>query len=111
MAVSVTEMAIIFIFKEIFGLMKIKVRVSLSLHRFTGNKTEFECQGSTVEGILEDMRYQFPAIREILYDDEGKIRSSFSLLINGRIVKLLKNKETALKEGDEFLIMQLVAGG
>jgi sulfur-carrier protein len=91
--------------------MKIKVRIPLSLCIYTGNKTEFECIGSTVEDLLDDLDCQFPAIREVLYDEEGKIKSTFSFLVNGKIVKLLKGGKIALKEGDEFLIMQLVAGG
>lgn len=91
--------------------MNIKVRVPLSLHKLTGNKTEFECQGDTVEELLTNFNSQYPGIREILYDEEGRIRPSFSLFVNGRIIKLLKKEKIPLKDGDEILIMQLIAGG
>lgn len=91
--------------------MNIKVRVPLSLHKLTGNKTEFECQGDTVEELLTNLNSQYPGIREILYDEEGRIRPSFSLFVNGRIIKLLKKEKIPLKDGDEILIMQLIAGG
>ena len=91
--------------------MKIKVRVPLSLHKLTGNKTEFECQGNTVEELFANLNSQYPGIREILFDEEGRINNSFSLFVNGRIVRLLKNEKILLKDRDEILIMQLVAGG
>lgn len=91
--------------------MNIKVRVPLSLHKLTGNKTEFECQGDTIEELLTNLNSQYPGIREILYDEEGRIRPSFSLFVNGRIIKLLKKEKIPLKDGDEILIMQLIAGG
>lgn len=91
--------------------MNIKVRVPLSLHKLTGNKTEFECQGDTIEELLTNLNSQYPGIREILYDEEGKIRPSYSLFANGRIVRFSENKKISLKDGDELLIMQLVAGG
>jgi len=91
--------------------MKIKVRVPLSIHKLTGNKTEFECQGDTVEELFANLNSQYPAIIEILFDKEGRIRPPFSLFVNSRIVKFLKKKKIPLKDGDEILIMQLVAGG
>jgi molybdopterin synthase sulfur carrier subunit len=91
--------------------MKIKVRIPLSFHKLTGNKTEFECQGNTVEELLNNMENQYPGIREILWDKEGQINSSLSLFLNGSIVRFCKSESILLKEGDEILIMQLVAGG
>jgi molybdopterin synthase sulfur carrier subunit len=91
--------------------MNIKVRVPLSLHKFTGNKTDFECQGETVEKLLTNMNCQYPGIKEILYDEEGSLRPPFSVFVNGKSVRFLKNEEILLKDGDEILIMQLVAGG
>lgn len=91
--------------------MDITVRIPLSLEKFTGNKTEFECQGETVEKLLANLNSEYPGIKENLYDEEGKFRPSFSLFVNGRIVRSFKTKKLLLKEGDEILIMQLVAGG
>jgi len=91
--------------------MNIKVRVPPSLHEITRNRTEFVCQGDTVEELLANLNSQYPGIGEILWDEEGRINQSFSLFINGRNVKLIRKEEIPLKEGDEILIMQLVAGG
>jgi sulfur-carrier protein len=91
--------------------MNIKVRVPLSLHKLTGNKTEFECQGDTVEELLVNLNNQYHGIREILWDEEGRINNSFSLFVNGRSVRFIKNEKIRLKERDEILIMQLLAGG
>lgn len=90
--------------------MKIKVRVPLSLHRFTGNQTEFECMGRNLDELLNDMTFRFPELKEQIFDDEGTIRSSFSFLLNGKFV-IRGNYEITLNDGDEFMIMQLVAGG
>jgi molybdopterin converting factor small subunit len=91
--------------------MSIKVRVPLSLHKFTGNKTEFECQGDTIEELFTNLNNQYNGIREILYDDDGRLRSSYSLFVNGRSVRYLKKEKVQLKDGDVILIMQLIAGG
>jgi len=91
--------------------MNIKVRVPLSLHKLTGNKTEFECKGDTVKDLLANLNSKYPGIKEIIYDKEGRIKPSFSVFVNGKSVRFLKNEKIFLKDGDEVLIMQLVAGG
>jgi molybdopterin converting factor small subunit len=91
--------------------MNINVRVPLSLQNITGNKTDFECQGDTLEELLSNLKRLFPEIKEVLFDKEGKIKSSFCLIVNGKNVKLFNKEIIPLNIGDEVLIMQLVAGG
>ena len=91
--------------------MNIKVRVPLSFQRFTGNKAEFECHGDTVEELMANLNNQYHGIKEMLYDEEGRIRPSFSLFVNGKMVRMVKKERISLKDGDEILIMQLIAGG
>ncbi len=91
--------------------MNIKVRIPLSFHSFTRNKTEFECHGDTVEELLTNLNSQYHGIKEMLYDKEGRMRPSFSLFVNGKIVRIIRNEKILLKDGDEILIMQLIAGG
>ena len=91
--------------------MNIKVRVPLSFEKFTGNKTEFECHGDTVEELLANLNSHYLGVKEMLFDEEGRIRTSFSLFLNGKIVRIIKEEKILLNEGDEILIMQLIAGG
>jgi sulfur carrier protein ThiS len=91
--------------------MNIKVRVPLSFQRFTGNKAEFECHGNTVEELLANITNQYHGIQEMLYDEESRIRPSLSLFVNGKIIGNTKKEKISLKEGDDILIMQLIAGG
>jgi sulfur-carrier protein len=91
--------------------MNLKVRVPLSFQRFTGNKTEFESHGDTVEELLANITNQYHGIQEMLYDKEGRISTALSFFVNGKIIRLTEKEKKTLKEGDEILIMQLIAGG
>jgi sulfur-carrier protein len=91
--------------------MNVKVRVPLSFQRFTRDKAEFECHGVTLEELLANLVNQYHGIKEMLYDDEGSIRPSLRLFVNGKIVRIIKKEELLLKNGDEIVIMQLIAGG
>jgi sulfur-carrier protein len=91
--------------------MKIKVRVPLSFQIFTGNKAEFESSGESVEELLANITNQYPGIQEMLYDEEGRVSSALSMFLNGKIIRLTEKEKKSLKEGDEILIMQLIAGG
>ena len=88
--------------------MLIKVRVPLN--KLTGDKTEFECPGNTVEELLANMDIRYPEIKECIWDVEGRIKHPFSLFLNGRNVKFLKKEAISLKYGDEILLMQLIPG-
>jgi sulfur-carrier protein len=91
--------------------MNIKVRVPLSFQRFTGNNSEFEAHGDSVEELLANITNQYHGIHEMLYDEKGRISSALSLFLNGKIIRLTEKRKKYLKEGDEILIMQLIAGG
>lgn len=91
--------------------MKIKVKIPLTLYKLTGGTTEFESHGDTVGELLTNLKNQFPDIKETLYDTDGKIRPYYSFFINGRLIKFYENESLPLNDGDEFFIMQIVAGG
>ena len=70
--------------------MNTKVRVPLSLHKLTGNKTEFECQGDTIKELLYNMDKHYPGIREILWNEEGMINHPFSLFLNDSNMSIIR---------------------
>ena len=63
-----------------------------------------------MEELLNDIVFRFPEIKGQFFDNEGGIRSSFSILVNGQLVKR-GDYNISLKEGDELSIIQLIAGG
>lgn len=91
--------------------VEIKVRVPLSIQRLADNKIEFKCHGDTIEELFLNMERTYPGVDNILWDEKGKINSHLILSLNGKIIRSSKREITPLKDGDEVLIIQLIAGG
>lgn len=91
--------------------MSIKVRIPTPLQKFTGNKPEVECSGSTVRELINNLEKDYPGIKERFYDETGKLRRFINVYVNEEDIRFLKRDETAVKDGDEVSIIPAIAGG
>jgi molybdopterin synthase sulfur carrier subunit len=94
--------------------MKVEVRFFTSLREITGKKVEeVQLQRSiTVEELLTGFSKKYGReFMESLYDEEGKVHSYLSILVNGKSINVLQGLDTELKEGDTIAILPPVGGG
>ena len=94
--------------------MKVEVRFFTSLREITGKKVEeVQLQSSiTVEELLTGFSKKYGRkFMEYLYNEEGKVHSFLSILVNGKSINVLKGLDTELKEGDTIAILPPVGGG
>jgi molybdopterin synthase sulfur carrier subunit len=95
-------------------VIKIKVYTIMELKKICGQR-EFELsipQGSTVKNLLSLMISQWGPLSTHLYQPGGdSVLPHIRLMVNGRAIEFLKGMETVLQDGDEFLMLPLVAGG
>lgn len=90
--------------------MSIKIHIPSYMQHFTNNLPEFEAQGSTVGDCLNYLVKQFPAMKKLLFDQNGNLLPEFSIYVNSEDAypQLLAK---AVKDGDELHIPSLIAGG
>ena len=94
--------------------MKVEVRFFTSLREITGKKVEkVQLQNSiTVEELLTGFSKKYGReFMEYLYNEEGKVHSYLSILINGKSINVLQGLDTELKESDTIAILPPVGGG
>jgi len=91
--------------------MAMRVRVLISLRKFTQGADEVIAQGNNVRTLVEDLEKNFPGIKERICDETGKIRRFVNVYVNGDDIRFLQNLDTALKEGDNISIVPAIAGG
>ena len=91
--------------------MAVKIRIPTPLQSMTGQKSEVAVEASTVGEALGGLQSQYPAIKERLRDDSGKIRRFINLYVNDEDVRFLQNEDTPIKDGDEISIVPAIAGG
>ncbi len=90
--------------------MSVKVNIHPVLYHFTNDQDVVVVNGSTVGECLEELVAQFPAIKQGLFDKDGKLLNYVDIYVNGESAypdELAK----PVKDGDELHIVLIIAGG
>lgn len=95
--------------------IKIKVHTILALKKILGQR-ELEVvmrRGSTVKDLLSRMvdRWGEPLSLNLFHPGTELPLPHIRFMVNGRSIEFLNGMETVLKDGDEFLMLPIVAGG
>ena len=90
--------------------MAVKVHLYSSLQQFTNDRDTVEVSGSTIGECLDDLSRQFPKIKPMLLDKDGKMLGHIFVSVN---LKSAYPEELArvVNEGDELYITRIIAGG
>jgi molybdopterin converting factor small subunit len=77
-----------------------------------GGRTEFALTGvGSVRAALDDLSGSYPILARRLRDERGQLRRYVNVYVDGDDVRRLEGLDTAVREGQEILIIQSVAGG
>ena len=87
-----------------------RVILSAPLDRFAGRIVEVRTTGS-VARVIEALCRQIFELRTRLKDDSGKLYPFVNVYLNGEDIRHLNGTETRVRNGDEILIVQAIAGG
>jgi molybdopterin synthase sulfur carrier subunit len=91
--------------------MAVKIRIPTPLQSMTEQNAEIQVSAATLGEALVALQSQYPAIKERLRDENGKIRRFINLYVNDEDIRFLQNEETPIKDGDEISIVPAIAGG
>ena len=95
--------------------MRITIHTILTLKKFIGaRQLDVELgEGASVDDLLLLMKKKWgEALSSHLFDPEtGRLIPHVRVMVNGRQIEFLNGVETPLHEGDEVLLLPLVAGG
>jgi len=64
-----------------------------------------------VEQLLAAARTTHPEVTAAWCDDQGRLRESLPVFINGEHVRYRRGLQSELKDGDEVHVIPLIAGG
>ncbi|NJL21390.1 MAG: MoaD/ThiS family protein [Leptolyngbyaceae cyanobacterium SM1_3_5] len=91
--------------------MTVKVLIPTPLQKFTQDKATVECDGGTINELLDSLEQNCPGIKARLCDDQGQLRRFVNFYVNSEDIRFLDGANTALNAGDEVSIVPAVAGG
>lgn len=65
----------------------------------------------TIEQLLNTAHNTHPQLVASWCDEQGRLRGSLPVFVNGEHIRYRKGLQTELKDGDEVYIFPLIAGG
>jgi molybdopterin/thiamine biosynthesis adenylyltransferase/molybdopterin converting factor small subunit len=89
----------------------IRVCIPTPYRRLTQNQPVVEGHGDNLVELLEDLERRFPGIREHVFDGVGDVHRHINVYVNNVAVEELGGRRTALKNGDEVILIPAMAGG
>jgi molybdopterin converting factor small subunit len=87
------------------------IEIPSALQRFANNQSSVEVPEGSVKGAIESLLSQHRALKEHLFDDQGRIRSFVNIYLNDEDIRFEQNLDTAVKSGDVIQIVPSIAGG
>jgi molybdopterin converting factor small subunit len=90
--------------------VSVKLRLITShptLAALTGGQRTVEVEGKSVYECLDYLRRNFPATKEYLFDNEGKLWGNIGVFLNRSSIY----SDQPVKDGDEIALEMGVAGG
>ena len=91
--------------------MSIVVRIPAPLRTKAEGQRQIELEAQDFRTLLDEMESAYPGITERLRAEDGTLRRTLNLYVNGENIRFLRGLDTTLKDGDEVSIVPAIAGG
>ena len=78
--------------------------------RFVDFQKEVEVDAQTIDGALAKLAERFPAVKPVLFDREGRLRSAHRLFFNSEML-VGSDLGKAIGAGDRLEVVTAIAGG
>lgn len=90
----------------------VKIKFLARFKDITGEKeTQINYKG-TVSDLINELTEKYgKEFKEILFSDDGGLREYIKFLVNNEDVRNINGLKTVIKENDEIVIFQTIAGG
>ncbi len=91
--------------------MMVTIKLPSSLRPFAGGQPEVSVAGKTVSEALGQLLDSYPALRQHITTEDGRLRPFVNLFLGDENIMALQGLETPLKTGDRLLLLPSIAGG
>jgi molybdopterin converting factor small subunit len=90
--------------------MSAEIEISSIFGRYTNDQLNIKVEGKTVGECIQDFVRQYPDIRKVLLDKDGKLSHSYDVFINGESAYPV-DMAKSVSDGDKLNIVMLIYGG
>jgi len=89
----------------------ITVRIPAVLRAWCGGAAELSVTAPSVRAVLAELERIHPALYKSVCDETGAVRRHVNVFVNTSHVREREGLDTALRPGDELMILPAVSGG
>lgn len=90
--------------------MSVTIKLPQFLQHLASDQKVVEVKGKTVGECLNQLVRQYPAVKDRLFDEKGKLLKPVDIYVNGQSA-YPEELARKVKDGDELYIMLVIAGG
>jgi molybdopterin converting factor small subunit len=91
--------------------VSVQIRIPGVLAPLTGGETALKASGATVGEVVADVAGRFPRIAGKLRDEKGEPYPYVVFYLNDDDIRFQSGFRTAVKDGDEIVVVPAIAGG
>ncbi|MEM1588572.1 MAG: ThiF family adenylyltransferase [Candidatus Bathyarchaeia archaeon] len=93
-------------------MAKIKIKFPSILSKFTNGERNIEVSALNLNEAFEKLEERFGlTFKQALFNQDGSLKRTINVLLNGRNVRSLNFQEVKLNDGDEVVVIPIVGGG
>jgi sulfur-carrier protein len=90
--------------------MAVEVRIPTILRTYTDGEKSVSGDGATLSEVIEDLESNHPGLKGRLIEGED-LRRFVNVYVNDEDVRFTGGLGTAVKDGDQVVVLPAVAGG
>jgi adenylyltransferase/sulfurtransferase len=91
--------------------MPVTVTIPTPLRQFAGGQSEIEVEAQSAREALDKLTSAHAELRRHLFNDQNALRNFVNVYVNDEDIRHGDGLDTAVKEGDQILIVPSIAGG
>src|SRR3954462_14019288 len=91
--------------------MPVTATIPTTLREFAGGQSEIEVEAKTAGEALDQLTSVHAELRRHLFSDQNALRNFVNVYVNDDDIRHSDGLDTALKEGDQVLVVPSIAGG
>ncbi len=91
--------------------MPVTIAIPTPLRQFAGGQAEIHVNASTAGEALNQLTSSYADLRRHLFTDQDRLRNFVNVYVNDEDIRHGQGLDTAVKDGDQILIVPSIAGG
>jgi sulfur-carrier protein len=86
------------------------LRLPSTLSAYSGGKSQIRLKADTVEQLLATLEREHPLVWQRLCTEQGHLRSHVKMFVNNELISGSGGLATALKPGQEVIVLPVTSG-